>query len=943
MWEAAMATTEPDRDITQLLLLDTVRVALVRAGAEDWTMRRSTLWCFLAPPEHAMREHGWKLHVSATPMSAATVLARVAPLLIARNCPFKFARSVDTVVRLVSRNAERGGGGKVVTVYPDDDDQFRALAEELHEATYGLPGPSILSDRRYRPDSLVYYRYGGFRGNSLGNDGVYENRLVGPDGDEARDVRNAWFSPPPWAPPPFPAGDTARAAASNVVPRPVLLGGRFMVREAIRQSYRGGVYRARDQETGATVIVKQARRHADSNLTGSDAQDGLRVEADLLDRLAPAGVAPRRIALFEQQGDLFLAEELVAGVTLHEWVVDHIAGEERAESRTDPAVAVAMARRLVDALAAVHALGVVHRDFNPYNLMVGPDGEVRLIDLEMAVRPGAPVGRIGTFGYAPSEQLNAPLVAPAPMLSADRYSLGACLLYLATGVDPVLLRDEPVAGPVGPRLAGFLDLAVDSPAARVLRPLVLGLTADDPDLRWSLDRAREFLDALPATTGRVGPPGDRPWVADDQQERLIRDGLDHLLDQMRPHSMDRLWRSSIFGMTTDPCAVQHGAAGVLSVLTRAATVRADERLLAAVRTVVDWIERRLPDEPRTLPGLYFGRSGTAWALHDAATLLGDAGRAGRALDLARQAPFAWPNPDVCHGVAGAGLAALYLWRATGAADLADRAVAAADHLVATVERGDAGVMWRVPSTFASELAGIAHYGFGHGLAGVGAFLLAAGQLTGEARYLGLARSAGDTLVRAAVTDGAAAWWPNGDGTGEPSHPLAGHWCTGSSGVGTYLVRLARATGDPRYADLARASAVAARRRRWNASPAVCHGLAGDGHFFLDLAELLDDPRYVEWAEEQAAWIHARRAVRYGQSVVADETQLDVVADFHTGLSGTVGYLLRLRHGGPRPWLIDAPAATPTTEATPTAGAAGSTEGAGARTAGRTRTAAELAP
>lgn len=94
-----------DQDAAQLLLLDIARVALIRAGAEDWTTRRSTLWCLLEPPEHAMRPHGWKLHVSATQLSAPIVLARSAPVLIEAGCPFKFARSLDFAGRMGSRNA----------------------------------------------------------------------------------------------------------------------------------------------------------------------------------------------------------------------------------------------------------------------------------------------------------------------------------------------------------------------------------------------------------------------------------------------------------------------------------------------------------------------------------------------------------------------------------------------------------------------------------------------------------------------------------------------------------------------------------------------------------------------------------------------------------------------------------------------------------------------
>ena len=188
------------------------------------------------------------------------MLTRVAPVLLRYGCPFKFAGTLERVRMLVSDRFDRGAGGKFLTAYPDcDDEQLRALAEELHAATAGLPGPGILSDRAYRPSSLVHYRFGVFHGvTRLGNDGSFEAMLVAPDGELVQDRRRAWYSPPSWAPPdpfapaPVSAGDVPHA-------RPVLLDGRFVVREAIRHAVKGGVFRAVDQRTGAPVIVKQAR------------------------------------------------------------------------------------------------------------------------------------------------------------------------------------------------------------------------------------------------------------------------------------------------------------------------------------------------------------------------------------------------------------------------------------------------------------------------------------------------------------------------------------------------------------------------------------------------------------------------------------------------------------------------------------------------------------
>ena len=221
-------------------------------------------------------------------------------------------------------------------------------------------------------------------------------------------------------------------------------------------------------------------------------------------------------------------------------------------------------------------------------------------------------------------------------------------------------------------------------------------------------------------------------------------------------------------------------------------------------------------------------------------------------------------------------------------------------LVSAVRRQGSDVLWPIPQDFPSDMAGVVHYGFAHGIAGVGTFLLATGRATGTDVYLDLAASAAETLAAAAEVDRGAAYWtagPNG-GRGKTN------WCSGSSGVGTFLVRVWQHGGDARCAELSVQAAVAVRRSRWHAGTTQCHGLAGDGEFLLDLADSLGDERYRDWAAELAVGLHVRHALRAGRLVIPDEMGNDVVADFGTGLSGVTAFLLRLQHRGARQWLPD---------------------------------------
>ncbi|MFD7398510.1 class IV lanthionine synthetase LanL [Streptomyces virginiae] len=920
-----------DESADSLLLLDVARAVLERRGGRRWTVQPSDAWCYVRPPGLAVRRaHGWKIHVSATPLSAALVLARSAEVLTRRRASFKFAVDLERVVRLGDVWHDRGSGGKFITVYPDDDEQFRILARELDAATAGLSGPRVLSDRPVRPGSLVSFRYGQFTGDMiLTDDGVLEPWMTGPDGSRFKDERSAGFVLPSWAICPFP-DEPAGPMTATATTAPVLLGGRFKVVRAVRHANKGGVYRASDERTGLDVIVKHARAHVGARLDGTDVRDRLRDEARMLERLAPLGVTPGKVHLFEEQGDLFLAEELVPGQPLHLW--------QSARVRDGgPGVdeATALISRLVTLVRTVHEAGFVVRDLKPHNVMVTPAGDVRLIDTEYVIEAGRESAPAYTRGFAAPEVRALGLRAsPAESArvagpEADRFSLGVMLFSLLTDLDPRWAAGW-IDGAGRPR--GARDplplIALTHPPLAPFVELIDGLTMADPGARWTLPQAvdrltghgtrpREAGAAVPASasvpaTAPTAPgtiaapravlPPYRPAAID----RLLDDGLAHLRRTMTP------WRATLWPAPernvphTDPCNTWNGAAGVLATLTHAARARGGASLLTTVAEAARWLDERLFDAPRLLPGLCFGRSGTAWALLDAARLLGDAAMADRAVTLAERLPTMWPSPDFTHGLSGAGTAHLHLWQATADDALLDAAFACADAVLDAADRADGDWTWPTSHATDSALAGAHTYGFAHGTAGVGAFLLAAaaaaevrGRAAEAERFTAAARGAGETLVRAArIEDGRAAW-PAEVG-GKPQLRPSTQWCNGPAGIGGFLIRLWSATGLRQFADLAERAAVAGVGDPWRAIAGACCGNAGTGHFLLDLADLTGEARFRARAEGIAAVIDAQHCEIDGLRLVADATS---GSEYGNGAAGILDFLLRLRHGGTRPWTV----------------------------------------
>src|SRR5690348_8146390 len=113
MGEAWMATSLSDS-----LLAEQVGLVLRVSGAADWTVRTDGFWCRVEPPGFRPPEQGWKLHVSATVLSATLVTRRAAEVLVSAGCAFKVALGLPQLHELLSPNADRRSSGKVITAYP---------------------------------------------------------------------------------------------------------------------------------------------------------------------------------------------------------------------------------------------------------------------------------------------------------------------------------------------------------------------------------------------------------------------------------------------------------------------------------------------------------------------------------------------------------------------------------------------------------------------------------------------------------------------------------------------------------------------------------------------------------------------------------------------------------------------------------------------------------
>ncbi|MGP0065900.1 MAG: serine/threonine protein kinase [Isosphaeraceae bacterium] len=202
---------------------------------------------------------------------------------------------------------------------------------------------------------------------------------------------------------------------------------RYLLLDLIGQGGMGRVYLARDTRLNRRVALKILAPERVNNPRAvarfqREARVGAQLQHENLVRIYDFG---------EANGRYFLVMEFIAGKT-----IGHLISEQ---GPMPMATAARLVRQVAMGLGHAHSKGLIHRDVNPYNIMVTNDGTAKLADLGLAIdltegdrvtREGATVG---TFDYVAPEQARH---SHAADIRSDIYSLGCTLYHMLTGQVP---------------------------------------------------------------------------------------------------------------------------------------------------------------------------------------------------------------------------------------------------------------------------------------------------------------------------------------------------------------------------------------------------------------------------------------------------------------------------------------------------------------------------
>ena len=273
-------------------------------------------------------------------------------------------------------------------------------------------------------------------------------------------------------------GDSAVEHLRAVAEQPDLSHTRYEVRGLLGRGGMGTVYAAFDSELGRLVALKVTSVAA----SNPDSIARLKKEAGILAALEHPNIIPVHDVGVLPDGRCFYTMKLVRGRRLDEHVQDGLPRAERLQ----------IFERICDAVAFAHAHGVIHRDLKPANIMVGPFGEVLVLDwgvakagLERLAHCADTAGEpapgstgagtvVGTRGFMSPEQAYGD---PGVDARTDVYALGTILRFLLT--EPGMQADGARAPtrPLPRALAAIADRA-SSPARDGRYQAVSELSAD---------------------------------------------------------------------------------------------------------------------------------------------------------------------------------------------------------------------------------------------------------------------------------------------------------------------------------------------------------------------------------------------------------------------------------------------------------------------------------
>lgn len=215
----------------------------------------------------------------------------------------------------------------------------------------------------------------------------------------------------------------------------ILKNGQYEVVSTLASGGQAVLYEATAE--GQKVVLKEFQLTSGESIDAKiESTREFENESSILSQLSHPAIV-QLLDMFYDEGRVYLVLEYVEGQSLRQKVSQE--GSLKAEE------ILSLAKQMAEILQYLHRMtpSIVHRDFTPDNIILQPDGKLKLIDFNVAQskKDGMVSDCAGKHAYTPPEQFGGQACP-----QSDLYALGATLYFLATGNDPVPITESSLPG-----------------------------------------------------------------------------------------------------------------------------------------------------------------------------------------------------------------------------------------------------------------------------------------------------------------------------------------------------------------------------------------------------------------------------------------------------------------------------------------------------------------
>jgi serine/threonine protein kinase len=876
--------------VTPVESINSIEIDLLTNSLTDYARILETFQLNYKPIESYLqvgeinKTQGWLLHISVIISQITDLLHQVIPYLVEARASFKIIKNESTAQDIL--NGEFGAAhiGKIISIYPQNDETAVALAKTLVNLTKGFKGPAVPTDLRL--GNTVYTRYGSFSPILKTNEhGVQEKYIYDSKGNLVVDSYAIPFQFPTGVNWPF------TEITRPVLPDPPKLINRiYRILDFLKIDHRGNVYKGLYLKNLFQVkrcVLKQGFINSGSDKFGRDVQDRLIWQYQLYKELSDTISMPVIYELLQEEGFTLLIMEYINGVSLYQKAKDI-----NPLSKSWPDLPNSVSTKIINyaieitrIIDRMHKKKYLHRDIMPANFLVGPNDKIFSIDIELGYsllnnKPEPPF-LLGTPGFMSPEQAT----QQKPATSQDIYSLGATLLYLFTGITPIkfAIKDPQT-------LTTNLDFFIEN---KVIASLIANCLHPQPNRRPDLSIILKYLLTLNSqqTNHSKSNPAANvcPNPSSDKIKQILTAAIEGLTRQPVAFQ-DGFWFSR--KTTTENLSapknkeftkligLSEGICGPLYVLARLCRAEIDSVSIQEIfKKPWNYVEQKTRNAILELsPGLHKGTAGIALVIVEAIQS-GMLENSEKYLELVKNClELKNDRLDLANGIAGQGLALLrcrdYIKK--------DVYQYLLEKIVATLlqrQMGDG--RWIGPISNGKKLA----FDFGHDDAGVNWFLLEYLSVYPSPEINKIVSKGLETMLKEKKlmscffdTISSRDAYEVGDG---------------GKGMILLFIKAYNTLHDPKYKMVAEKALLQLPPRIVNTNFNQQSGLAGLGEVYLEASSIFNDQKWKDRADWIAnLFLHTFSHEKDGSGYWIMEENNPPTGDLLIGMSGIIHFLAR---------------------------------------------------